>query len=209
MPSKRNLLGLVFGRLTVTSESTRRGSSGAVFWYCSCICGRSSEASSYALVSGQTKSCGCLFLECAAAKGRAKKTHGKTSSDCYSVWTNMRGRCNNPGDKKYHRYGGRGITICERWSDFENFLHDMGERPPGTTIDRIDVDGNYEPGNCRWATQMEQQNNRGNNVRVQHNGRMVTLSEFARAHGLEPDLVMSRMKRGDSPERAARPKRGG
>jgi hypothetical protein len=89
------------------------------------------------------------------------KNHGHSSggklSRTYVSWHNMKQRCRDPGDTSYHRYGGRGITFCERWLDFNNFLHDMGERPLGRTLDRIDVDGNYEPGNCKWSTPKEQQ----------------------------------------------------
>lgn len=90
----------------------------------------------------------------------ASTTHGLAGSPTYRSWAHMLGRCRNPTDAKYANYGGRGITVCERWLRFENFLADMGERPAGLTLDRIDNDGNYEPGNCRWATMKEQQNNK-------------------------------------------------
>lgn len=90
-------------------------------------------------------------------------THGMSRTPIYESWKAMRKRCLNPNAPKYRLYGGRGITICERWDYFENFREDMGERPIGLSLDRIDNDGNYEPGNCRWATQKEQQNNRSNN----------------------------------------------
>lgn len=88
------------------------------------------------------------------------KTHGMRNTDIYTIWTNMLQRCNNPNNPNYSHYGGRGISVCERWSKFENFYEDMGERPPNLTIDRIDNDGNYEPGNVRWATSSEQMLNR-------------------------------------------------
>jgi hypothetical protein len=159
------MLGLTFGRLTVVerAENYRR----LAQWLCECECGGSAVVRGSSLRSGQTRSCGCLALEHTRSIQR-EPTHGHTRGGLkhplYAAWAAMRQRCQNPAHHGYANYGGRGITVCERWRDFGAFLADMGERPEGLTLDRIDNDGNYEPGNCRWATALEQRHNQ----RVRH-----------------------------------------
>lgn len=121
---------------------------------------------------------------------------GKKPSPTYESWHAMMQRCLNPSNEGYHRYGGRGITVCESWRDFQNFLADMGERPQGLTIDRIDNDKSYEPGNCRWATPKEQSNNRNNNVLVSYEGRTHTVAEVAAVLGLDQNVLAGRIKLG-------------
>lgn len=117
-------------------------------------------------------------------------------SPTYTSWAKMRGRCNNPNDTNFHHYGGRGITVCERWADFTNFLADMGERPEGTSIDRIDVDGNYEPSNCRWATQLEQVRNMRTVNRVTYRGKDFVLNELAEMLGVRHFTLKQRVLAG-------------
>lgn len=149
-------VGQVYGRLTVMAFVERlRTPAGAPYrtWRCRCICGTETVVRGGNLGNGHTLSCGCHKLT-------VNITHGRTDTAEYSVWEGMIQRCHNPKDTKWPLYGARGVKVCERWRSFENFLADMGERPPETSIDRYpDNDGNYEPGNCRWATIWEQNRN--------------------------------------------------
>ena len=158
MPAKLQWVGLKFGRLTVVDDL---GNSRVA---CLCDCGLSVFVRCQSLRTGNTQSCGCLKIERAQQNLPAPiRTHGEAQRGKhtreYRIWIDMKSRCFNPLNKHWNDYGGRGITICDRWMDFSNFLADMGRRPSGLSIDRINNDGNYEPNNCRWATAKEQQHN--------------------------------------------------
>ncbi len=155
--------GMRFGRLTLLSD-IGRSDDGSVLWRCRCDCGTEKVVKAYRLRNGNTRSCGCLQAE---SRTISNTKHGhsvsnETRSTTYNSWASMLNRCRNKNYHRYKDYGGRGISVCDRWNKFDAFLSDMGERPLGTTLDRLNNDGNYEPGNCRWATQHEQQNNRRN-----------------------------------------------
>jgi hypothetical protein len=149
--------GQTFGRLLVTARDDVRSGRQA-YWICRCVCGAITSVEGNHLRNGRTRSCGCLKSETTGIRSR---THGESQSREYRALHGAIGRCENPHNEKYPIYGGRGIQVCARWRhDYAAFLADMGRCPPGLTLDRIETNGNYEPGNCRWATQSEQQNNR-------------------------------------------------
>lgn len=144
-----NLIGHKYGRLTVVSRGTAKSS-----WVCRCDCGGDKTALASNLRSGRTQSCGCLWREAATR-------HGASGTPTYSSWRSMVSRCTNPADPSFDRYGGAGVTVSNAWLDFASFRRDMGDRPSGKSIDRYpNPAGNYEPGNCRWATGSEQQRNK-------------------------------------------------
>lgn len=174
-PQKLNLVGQRYGRLVVVREGPR-AACGVIRWHCVCDCGGVSLSSTGNLrkKSGGAKSCGCLQKERTAKAGTKDYRFGTPRADLslLLIWRAMKQRCSSPRCKSYHNYGGRGITVCDRWpigengmTGFECFVQDMGPKPsPEHSIDRIDNDGNYEPRNCRWATSSEQKRNQRRNL---------------------------------------------
>lgn len=147
-----NLTGQRFARLLVTSHAGFDVRHQSRF-HCVCDCGSEHIAGGQELKSGKVKSCGCLRVEEGAKAGTKARVHGHGShrSATYHTWTRMKGRCLNPLDRNYRWYGAKGVSVCDRWLVFENFLADMGVRPEGKTLDRINPYGDYELSNCRWA----------------------------------------------------------
>ena len=156
MPAKLNLTGQRFGRLVALRRTVNSGAKTQ--WLCQCDCGGQVPVITHHLKSGNTSSCGCIRR---ATDTPATGKHGLYKLPEYKIWKGIRKRCFNKNVPRYHCYGGRGITICERWSDFELFYEDMGPRPsPNHTIERKENNGNYEPSNCIWLPKSEQSKNR-------------------------------------------------
>lgn len=152
-----DLSGKVFDRLTVLRKEGR-DSHGRALWKCKCTCGTDLIVISANLRSGNTGSCGCIRSRFAIPK--ESKSAETRKSPTYISWASMWSRCTNSNRNTWKYYGGRGITVCNQWKRFDNFVDDMGERPAGKSLDRINTNGNYEPNNCRWATASEQMRNR-------------------------------------------------
>ena len=186
----------VFGRLTVIGFS-HRSESKRIFWKCQCKCGNTANVNGANLRNGSTKSCGCLSADIKRDFiVKLRKTHGMTKTRTYKTWNGIIQRCLNSKNSSYHHYGGRGITVCNRWLKFENFYVDMGDRPDDMSIDRIDNDGNYEPDNCRWATQKEQTRNARSNRLILYNGETKTMVEWSETLGLSYATITNRVYKG-------------
>lgn len=171
---------------------------------CKCDCGETGSFLEARLRCGKTKSCGCLSRELTIVRSTK---HGACGTKIHRAWMEMLKRCTNKNTKNWCNYGGRGIAVCERWHQFENFLADMGAPPLGASIDRIDNNGNYEPGNCRWATWTEQQRNKRSNRPVTAFGQTKTIVEWSLQTGIPRTTIWNRLNRGISPEIAVTAKR--
>lgn len=240
MPTKIDLIGRVYGSLTVKSEAERRGRS-KIHWLCQCSCGKTAEVAGSNLQSGASKTCGCsqepeslvgnvygewtvqsigarlpsreVTWNCLCSCGTFKviagssltlarslscgclSEHGYRHTATYAVWSSLKQRIANPNCKDYSNYGGRGLTMPEDWLDFRNFLRDMGERPEGMSIERIDNSLGYSKENCIWATAVEQARNKRNNVTVLYRGSKIILKDAAKLAGVRYGTVYQRLFR--------------
>jgi len=200
----KDYTGLRFGRLVVLGllrlevRSAGAGTKRVPVFLAKCDCGNTKEGLSRNLRNGLVQSCGCLQRETRVKSGRASRTHGMRDTPEYAAWHSMKNRCQSPTSQGYAGYGGRGITVCDRWSgSFETFYQDMGARPsPAHSLDRIDCNGNYEPANCRWATIDVQNTNRRTTVFIEMNGETISLSEAARRCGLSRSALGARYASG-------------
>lgn len=171
----QDLTGCKFGRLTVVSRTENLGKQ--TVWYCICDCGNKCIVQAGSLKNGETRSCGCFHKE---VLRKRQTTHGMHNTRTYKIWCSMIQRCTNPNCHSFEGYGGRNITVCDRWMKFDNFYEDMGECPKGLTLERVLNNGNYEPENCIWATREDQGNNRRNNRLVEIDGRTQTIAQWSR-----------------------------
>lgn len=191
-----DMIGDRYGSLSVIGRAENYR--GNAQWLCKCDCGKIKTYIGFDLRKGKLRSCGCK-------NPSAASDHGMAGSPTYFSWQAMRNRCNNKSARVYKYYGARGITVCERWNgpnDFPNFLADMGPRPDGKSLERIDNDGVYSPSNCRWATQKEQMNNRRANRYIVLDGRRQTLSQWLTEFNLKSTVFQDRTSRGWTVERA-------
>lgn len=203
--NKENLIGQRHGRLVCIGKSTK----GNNWWICVCDCGNQKEmiASRFKTY----KSCGCLERENRKNIGKRTKTHGMTSSILYSKYCSMKARCYNPQYRYYHRYGGRGIKICDEWLgengflNFSKWAYDNGYNESLTgydqSIDRINNNGDYEPNNCRWTNQKSQCRNRINTLTILHGDNLISLGEFCEINNVEYNWARRRLHKGQSAER--------
>jgi hypothetical protein len=190
-----DMLGKRFGRLVVIAEgdSTKSGNKR---WVCQCDCGSTTLSVGAGLRNGTTKSCGCLARENSIARST---THGKSHTRLHRIWLGMRNRCYYKYQANYKDYGARGIAVCEEWRDsFEAFYAwaIANGYSENLSLDRINNDGNYEPSNCRWATRKEQSNNSRRNTFVEINGKVATITEWARISGVKQQTISYRYKKG-------------
>lgn len=195
MAAFKDLSGLKIGKWSILEYA---GSKGGAIWLCQCECGTIRNVRANSLLNKLSISCGCY---------RPKTTkHGHNTkagqSPTYKTWRAMLARCHDKSRNNYHNYGGRGIKVCQEWLKFENFLHDMGERPSGMTLDRLDVNGNYQKDNCKWSTNFEQGIRMRKNHRITFNGETLTIAQWARKLNIKDGTIRARLSRGWSDEKA-------
>lgn len=192
---KLNLTGQMFGRWTVGEGPTEANARGEIFWPCTCSCGTKRLVKAGSLTSGKSKSCGCYHKE-------QVTLHGQTGTKTFKSWDSMLQRCLNPNAPDYRRYGGRGIRVDPRWvASYDAFVSDMGQRPEGSSLDRVDVNGNYGPENCRWSTRSGQQRNKRNTPMLEWNGATLSWADWADRTGIPSKHIGWRLSKGWTVER--------
>ena len=196
----KDITGQVFGKLTVIefSRNVKSGTRDRKYWLCKCECGNTKEIRTDSLTSGNVSSCGCLRDKQAVINVQKNHRHKLSYTRVYGIWQNMKDRCQNPENKSYVRYGGRGIKVCDEWLVPDNFFEwalNNGYRDD-LTIDRIDNDGNYEPTNCRWTTNKEQSRNRRSNIMIEYKGQALPLIEISELTGLSLPALYTRYSKG-------------
>lgn len=190
-----SLTGMRFGKLMVVRRAGLGGRSGFATWLVRCDCGTEKILYGTQLRRGKTLSCGCDLSD---RMSKLRRTHGEKGTPTWNSWMSMKQRCLREKDPSFHRYGARGIAVCERWlGSYEAFVQDMGHRPPGTTLDRYpDNSGDYEPGNCRWASTSAQARNRRSNRLLSYKGKTLLLCEWVQRTGLSKNAILERLGRG-------------
>jgi hypothetical protein len=197
-----NLVGQRFGRLTVMSRCPRRPRDKESRWHCKCDCGNDRDVLAGNLRSGQHISCGCLRKERNLLHGQAGRR-----TPTYMSWAGMFARCYNPKTQQYKNYGGRGIKVHPSFRDFQTFLEHIGERPPGTSLDRIDVNGDYAPGNVRWATDKQQTRNKRDNRLITYKGETMCVTDWGEKLGINRKWIDYRLNAGWPIEKVLQPGR--
>lgn len=193
MSEQLHLKGLKFGKLTVVDKATST-IHGKVRWLCRCDCGKEAIVVGAQLKGGRTKSCGCISSENTTKRNQKHRHSIRGSvSRTYKSWQSMRVRVMNENNPLYRYYGGRGVKIDKRWDDFEAFLEDMGDRPLGKSLDRINVNGHYEKSNCRWADKITQANNKRNNVLFEWQGQYLTPRRLSEISGIPAATIYGRL----------------
>ena len=190
-----DLSGKVFGRLTVISQARIPGRKCS-YWLCKCKCGNTKVIRGASLTRGHTKSCGCLHDEASSNRlTKQNKTHGESKTRLYSIWSDMKKRCQNEKHWAYKNYGGRGITVCKEWQEFLPFYEwaMVNGYCENLTIDRIDNNGDYKPMNCRWVTRKIQGNNKSNNVICTYKGMEYTITQLSEKTGVPRNILYSRI----------------
>lgn len=201
-----DITGQKFGRWTAIRPTGRKAKNGTYYWLCKCECGNIGEVSVSNLRSGSSKSCGCIPKE---RMSKLNYKHGGKKERLYLVWIDMRRRCYDDSVYEYMNYGGRGIAVCDEWQDYSKFRewalstgYDAAAKRTACTLDRIDVNGNYCPENCRWADSATQNNNRRNNKKISYGSETHSMAEWNRICNFPKNTIFKRINAGWSPEKA-------